>query len=271
MLVDSHCHLNYLDEPEARLQAARARGVQGFLCIGVDAEGIEAVLALADGHADVWASVGQHPEAAAADPSWIETYLDHPRVVALGEMGLDFYREPTAQEKTRQQARFDYQLHLAEQHCLPVVIHTRGAESETLSLLRAHQDVRGVLHCFTESWELASAALELGYYVSISGIVTFRNGENVREVARRLPRDRLLVETDCPWLAPVPHRGKTNEPAFVVDTAAFIGELRGWSAEELSSVTGENFCRLFDRVRLPGAGSWPRPSRRQTQGQNSSS
>jgi len=260
LLVDSHCHLNYLDEPEARLQAARARGVQGFLCIGVDAEGIDAVLALADDHADVWASVGQHPEAAAADPGWIETYLDHPRVVALGEMGLDFYREPSAQEKSRQQARFDYQLHLAERQRLPVVIHTRGAESETLSLLRAHPGVRGVLHCFTESWEMASAALDLGYYVSISGIVTFRNGENVREVARRLPSDRLLVETDCPWLAPVPNRGKTNEPAFVVDTAACIGELRGWSAEEVASVTGENFCRLFDRVRLPEAGRMQPPA-----------
>ena len=271
MLVDSHCHLNYLDEPEARLKAARARGVQGFLCIGVDAEGIDAVLALADAHPDVWASVGQHPDAAAADPSWIETYLDQPRVVALGEMGLDFYRQPSAQDKALQQARFDYQLHLAERHDMPVIIHTRGAEQETLSLLRAHQGARGVLHCFTESWELDSAALELGYYVSISGIVTFRNGENVREVARRLPSDRLLVETDCPWLAPVPHRGKTNEPAFVADTAAFVGELRGWSAEEVSRITGENFCRLFERVRLPVAGDVQPPSQGRSQGQNSSS
>ncbi len=251
MLVDSHCHLNYLDVPEERLRAARERGVEGFLCIGVDSAGIDAVLALADAHADVWASVGQHPDAAASNPAWIEPRLLHPRVIALGEMGLDYYREPSQQEKAQQRDRFDFQLGLAEHWGLPVVIHTRAAEQETLDLLRAHRKVTGVLHCFTESWEMASAALDLGYYVSISGIVTFRNGENVRDVARRVPRNRLLVETDCPWLAPVPHRGKVNEPAFVADTAAYLAELRGWSIEEVESITGENFFRLFDRARPP--------------------
>ncbi len=245
MLVDSHCHLNYLEAPEARLAAARARGVHGFLCIGVDAAGIEAVLGLAEVNPDVWATVGQHPEAAAAEPEWIERYLEHPRVVAVGETGLDYYRDPSAEERALQQARFDYQLGLAARQGLPVVIHTRGAEQDTLDLLRAHPGVRGVLHCFTESWEMAAQALELGYYVSISGIVTFRNGENVREVARRIPQDRLLVETDSPWLAPVPHRGKTNEPAFVTDTAAYLAELRGCSLESLAETTTRNFDALF--------------------------
>lgn len=245
MLVDSHCHLNYLQEPEERLAAARSRGIHGFLCIGVDAPGIEAVLALAEAHPDVWATVGQHPEAAAADPAWIEHYLDHPRVLAVGETGLDYYHDPLPEAQALQRARFDYQLQMAGRHALPVVIHTRSAERDTLDLLRAHPGVRGVLHCFTESWDMAAQALELGYYVSISGIVTFRNGDNVREVARRVPDDRLLVETDSPWLAPVPYRGRTNEPAFVADTAAYLAELRGCSLEALAEITSRNFETLF--------------------------
>jgi TatD DNase family protein len=250
LLVDSHCHLNYLEDPDLRLAEARARGVGAFLCIGVDAAGIDDVLALADAHADVWATVGQHPEAAAADGSWIAARLAHPRVVGAGEMGLDYFHEADPGAHGAQRVSFDNQLALAAEHDLPVVIHSRAAEADTLALLRAHRGVIGVLHCFTESWELASAALDLGYYVSISGIVTFRNGDNVRDVARRLPDDRLLVETDCPWLAPVPHRGRPNEPAYVVDTAAFVAELRGVSLETLAATTTENFQRLFSRVRI---------------------
>ena len=134
---------------------------------------------------------------------------------------------------------------MAAEHGLPVVVHTRDAEADTLGLMREQPDVIGVLHCFTESWAMASAALDLGYYISISGIVTFRNGENVREVAPQVPVDRLLIETDSPWLSPVPHRGKTNEPAYVVDTAAFISELRGCSFDELAETTSANFERLF--------------------------
>ena len=245
LLVDSHCHLNYLEDPDRRLAEARARGVGGFLCIGVDQAGTPDVLALADAHPDVWATVGQHPEGAAADPEWIGQWLDHPRVVAVGETGLDYFHEQDAAARQSQRARFGYQLELAAERGLPVVIHTRAAESDTLDLLRAFPGVRGVLHCFTESWEMAAGALDLGYYISISGIVTFRNADNVRDVAVRIPDDRLLVETDSPWLAPVPHRGRRNEPMFVTDTAAYLAELRGGSPEALAEQTTANFFALF--------------------------
>lgn len=245
MLVDSHCHLNYLDDPGAALSRARATGVGGFLCIGVDGEGIDDVLALADAHEDVWATVGQHPEAADGDRDWLAGRLGHARVVAVGETGLDYFHESEPQAQRRQREAFDEQLGLAARHRLPVVVHTRAAETDTLDLLRAHAGVRGVLHCFTESWALASAALDLGYYVSISGIVTFRNADNVRDVARRVPGDRLLVETDCPWLAPVPHRGQRNEPGYLPDTAAFLAELRGHSPAALAATTTANFETLF--------------------------
>lgn len=245
MLVDSHCHLNYLDEPDAALTRARAAGVGAFLCIGVDAEGIDDVVSLADAHDDVWATAGQHPEAAAGSRDWLAGRLAHPRVVAVGETGLDYFHESQPEAQRGQRAAFDEQLALASQHGLPVVVHTRAAEADTLDLLRAHSGVRGVLHCFTESWDLASAALDLGYYVSISGIVTFRNADNVREVALRIPEDRLLVETDCPWLAPVPHRGQRNEPGYLPDTAAFLARLRGCSPEALAATTTANFESLF--------------------------
>lgn len=238
-----------LDDADAALAHARAQGVGGFLCIGVDERGIADVLSLAETHADVWATVGQHPDASVAEPGWIERHVMHPRVVALGEMGLDYYHETSPAGRALQQQRFDWQLALAARRGLPVVIHTRQAEADTLALLQRHTGVVGVLHCFTESWELAAAALDLGYCVSISGIVTFRNGANVRDVARRVPADRLLVETDCPWLAPVPHRGRRNQPAYVADTAAFVAELRGTSPAALAELTTENFHRLFPRTR----------------------
>ncbi len=245
MLVDSHCHLNYLDDPDSRLKAARLAGVGGFLCIGVDQKGIAGVLDIAERHPDVWASVGQHPEAADSSPDWVGEHLNHPRVVAVGETGLDYHHGREARIRRLQRERFARHLELAESAALPVVVHTRDAVADTGDLLRAHPNVRGVLHCFTETWELASCALDLGYYISISGIVTFRNGGNVREVASRVPRDRLLVETDCPWLAPVPHRGRTNEPAYVRDTAAFLADYLKWDPEALAAQTTENFFALF--------------------------
>lgn len=248
MLIDSHCHLNLLEDPEAALTAGRTAGLEGFLCIGVDQGGIGRVLELATRHPDVWATVGQHPDVNSDDLDWIEQHANHPRVVALGEMGLDYFHEATDAGRARQQDRFARQLAMAARYDLPVVIHSRQAEADTIALLRSQPDVIGVLHCFTESWTLARAALDLGYYVSFSGIVTFRNGDNVRAVARQVPDYRLLVETDCPWLAPVPHRGRTNEPAFVTATAAFLAELRGTDAAALAAGTSANFRRLFART-----------------------
>ena len=259
MLVDSHCHLNYLETPELCLAAARERGVNGFLCIAVDEAGSTQVLALADQHADVWATIGEHPDSVAGPPgalsseqngsarsgSWIGPLLDSPRVVAVGETGLDYFHARDSHQRERQLQSFDLQLSLAQERQLPVVVHTRQAESDTLKLMADYPDAIGVLHCFTESWSMASRALDMGYYISISGIVTFRNAENVRDVALRVPEDRLLVETDSPWLAPVPHRGKTNEPAFVADTAKFLSELRGCKLEDLARATTANFRRLF--------------------------
>ena len=238
-----------------QLVAARKVGVTGFLCIGVDQPGIEAVLALAAAHADVWASVGQHPEAAAAEPQWIEQAVAREGVVALGEMGLDYHQETDAAGRNRQRESFAYQLSLAGKSRLPVVIHTRAAEADTLSHLRSQAGVTGVLHCFTESWDMASAALDLGYYISISGIVTFRNGDNVREIARKVPADRLLVETDAPWLAPVPHRGRKNVPAYVRDTAEYLAALRGTTLEELAHTTTANFFALFEKAQNSSSNS----------------
>jgi TatD DNase family protein len=254
LLVDSHCHLNYLSDPEGCLAAARASGIGGLLCVGVDEARIGEVLDLAARENDVWATVGLHPEGAGASVDWIEPLLDRESVVAVGETGLDYYHVEEDGQRRLQREAFEAQLRLAERHGLPVVVHTRAAEEDTLGLLRDFPSVRGVLHCFTESLAMAEAALEMGFYISISGIVTFRNGENVREVARHVPNERLLVETDAPWLAPVPHRGQQNQPAFVLDTARSVAELRGITLEELASMTTANFFALFDRA-APASGS----------------
>ena len=248
MLIDSHCHLNLLDHPEAALNRARLAGIGGFLCIGVERDRIAQVLDLARAHPDVWASVGQHPDVVDDDLDWIEPLAAEPSVVAIGETGLDFLHAEDAPARRAQCERFDRQLELAGRLQLPVIVHTRLAEDETAMLLARHAGVTGVLHCFTESWSLAKTALDLGYVISISGIVTFRNAENVRDVARRIPADRLLVETDCPWLAPVPFRGKPNEPAYVSATARALAELRGEPLDQFIENTTANFYRAFPRA-----------------------
>jgi TatD DNase family protein len=248
VFVDSHCHLNYLEEPTAALARARDSGVRETLCIGVDQGGIEQVLGLAAALQGVWASVGEHPGSCSGDAAWVEGLLQRPDVVAVGEMGLDYHYETDEAQRAKQRHTFEQQLAIADRAALPVVIHTRAAEADTLSLLRAFPNVTGVLHCFTESWQMAQAAIDMGYYVSISGIVTFRNADNVRDVARQIPAERLLIETDAPWLAPVPYRGKKNEPAYVAATAAFLAELRQQTLETLAATTRDNFFRLFSRA-----------------------
>lgn len=254
MLIDSHCHLDRLDlaahdgSLDAALDAARSKGVGKFLCIGVDAANAPVVKGLAERYADVYCSVGIHPldlaDGSATDLAWLLEALDHPRVVAIGETGLDYHYQPEMAAQQRQS--FRSHLQAARETGKPVIIHTREARSDTLDLLRdADLPHAGVLHCFTEDWDMARAAMDLGYYISLSGIVTFRNAEALRDVARRVPADRLLVETDSPYLAPVPHRGKPNEPQFVCDVAAFLADLRGEPLDQLWQNTTDNFHRLF--------------------------
>lgn len=259
MLVDSHCHLDRLDlaahqgSLDFALAAARQRGVGHFLCIGVSAGNAAAVKALAERYEDVDCSVGVHPldlePGAAPALDWLMGELAHPHVVAIGETGLDYHYEPEAAELQRQ----SFRLHLeAARICgKPVIVHTRAARSDTLDLLReAALAQAGVLHCFTEDWNMAKAALDLGFYISLSGIVTFRNADALREVARRVPADRLLVETDSPYLAPVPHRGKPNLPEYVRDVAEYLAALRGVEFDTLAQQTTANFKRLFPLARV---------------------
>ena len=259
MLVDSHCHLDRLDlaahdgSLDAALDAARARGVQHFLCIGVSADNAGAVKSLAERYADVDCSVGVHPldleqgEAPALD--WLLGELNHPHVVAIGETGLDYHYEPEAAEL--QQQSFRLHLEAAKITGKPVIVHTREARADTLALLReAALPQAGVLHCFTEDWEMAKAALDIGFYISLSGIVTFRNADALREVARKVPADRLLVETDAPYLAPIPHRGKPNLPQYVREVAEFLAMVRGERFEDLAAQTMANFKRLFPLARV---------------------
>ncbi|MFZ6046487.1 TatD family hydrolase [Pseudomonas sp. CR3202] len=259
MLIDSHCHLDRLDlaahggSLDAALDAARARGVSQFLCIGVSADNAAAVKALAERYEDVHCSVGVHPldlePGAAPALDWLLGELEHPRVVAIGETGLDYHYEPEAAEL--QQQAFRLHLEAARVTGKPVIVHTREARADTLALLReAALPQAGVLHCFTEDWDMARAALDLGFYISLSGIVTFRNADALREVARQVPADRLLVETDSPYLAPVPYRGKSNLPQYVREVAEFLAELRGVPFEDFAQQTSENYLRLFPLARL---------------------
>ncbi|MFI8735668.1 TatD family hydrolase [Ectopseudomonas toyotomiensis] len=254
MLIDSHCHLDRLDlaahggSLDAALDAARAAGVGHFLCIGVSADNAATVKGLAERYADVDCSVGVHPLdlEPGAEPAldWLLGELAHPKVVAIGETGLDYHYEP--ESAALQQASFRLHLEAARITGKPVIVHTREARADTLALLReAALPQAGVLHCFTEDWEMAKAALDIGFYISLSGIVTFRNAEALREVARQVPADRLLVETDSPYLAPVPHRGKPNLPQYVREVAEYLAVLRGVSYETLAEQTSSNFKRLF--------------------------
>ncbi|SHE64884.1 TatD DNase family protein [Microbulbifer donghaiensis] len=257
MLVDSHCHLDRLKldkfdgDLDAVLDLARSRGVGKFLCVGISLENVERVVELAGQYDDVVCSVGVHPLDVDSGLAGVDELVEmarKPNVVALGETGLDYYYSTDTKEV--QQQSFIAHLQAAGRAQLPVIVHTRDAREDTIDLIREHGDSEhaGVLHCFTESWEMARAALDLNYYISLSGIVTFKNAEELRDVARRVPLDRLLVETDSPYLAPAPYRGKPNIPAYVREVAEFIAELRGMPFEQLAEITTENFYRLFPRA-----------------------
>ena len=256
MFVDSHCHLNYkglVEDQQGVLDRARAAGVEAMLNISTRASEWDEVVGLAERELDVWASVGVHPHDADTHPD-VETATlveraRHRRVVGIGESGLDFYYDKS--DRDRQRASFRSHIAAARETGLPIIVHTRDAEEDTHKILADEMGkgaYTGVIHCFTASAEFGRKALDLGLYISISGIVTFKNAKDLQAAARTVPLDRLLIETDSPFLAPVPHRGRPCEPAYVADTARFLAELRGETLEQLSSATSANFRALFAKA-----------------------
>ena len=258
MFVDSHCHLDRVDLSRyqgdfARLMAeTREAGVSDMLCVAIDLTGYPSMRALVDPYPNVSVSVGVHPNQEPDEAGHVEPTPDDlvalaadPRNVAIGETGLDYYHGKGDLDWQRE--RFRVHIAAARACRKPLIIHTRDARDDTIRILREERahDVCGVLHCFTETWEMAKQGMDLGFYVSFSGIVTFRSAAELREVARRVPLDRLLIETDAPYLAPVPHRGKPNEPRLVSHVAACIAELRALPVEKLAAVTRDNYRRLF--------------------------
>lgn len=255
MLIDSHCHLEYeglVEDQAGVLSRAREAGIGGFLNISTRRSEWERVVATAAREPDVWASVGIHPHEADAHADLGEAALieatDHPRVIGIGETGLDYYYD----KSDRQVQRNLFRMHIgvARQTGLPLIVHTREAEADTANILSEEMGkgaFPALIHCFTASAGFAGQMLELGLSISISGIVTFKNAKELQEITAELPSDRLLVETDSPFLAPVPHRGRPCEPAYVRDTARFIAELRGESLEQLAETTTGNFFGLFKK------------------------
>jgi len=259
MLVDSHCHLDFpdyagkVDEVMAR---AKAAGVGVCLSIGTELKRFPGVKAVAEKFPNVWCSVGVHPHEAEKELQDDEAALireaAHPKVVGIGETGLDYYYEHSP--RLPQQQNFRAHIAAARQTGLPVIVHTRDADDDTIDILRDEMGkgaFTGLIHCFTGTQKLANAALEMGFYISVSGIATFKNSTALRDVIKNVPLERLLVETDAPFLAPVPYRGKTNEPAFVVHTAKMLAELKGVPESQLAQATTENFFRLFSKVQRP--------------------
>jgi len=259
MLVDSHCHLDFPELAQDRagvLARARAAGVGRMVTISTRVRRFDGIRAIADAHDEVWCSVGTHPHNAAEEPDVTADELvrlaGHPKVVAIGEAGLDYFYDHAPREA--QAAGFRTHIAAARESGLPLVIHARDADADVAAIL-TEETGRGafpfILHCFSSGRALAETGVKLGGYVSFSGILTFRKSEELRAIARDLPRDRLLVETDAPYLAPVPFRGRTNEPAFVAHTAAMLGETLGMSAGEIARITTDNFFRLFSKMPRP--------------------
>ena len=259
MLVDSHCHLDFPDyagKVDEVLGRAKAAGVGICVSIGTELKRFPGVKAVAEAHDNVWCSVGVHPHESEKelldDAAALIAQAAHPKVVAIGETGLDYYYEHSPRQP--QQKNFRSHIAAARATGLPLIVHTRDADDDTIAVLEeemAKGPFKGLIHCFTGTQRLADAALKLGFYISISGIATFKKSEALRDVIKTVPLERLLVETDAPYLAPVPHRGETNEPAFVVHTAKLVAELKGVSEEELARATSDNFFRLFAKVKRP--------------------
>ncbi len=256
MLIDSHCHLNHLESIHAGesldsvLATAREQGVEHMLCVGVDRASWASMMELIDGREQISASVGVHPNEPPGDEpdmDWLKAGAAHPQVVAIGETGLDYYR--TDGDTEFQRDRFRLHIRAARETGLPIIVHSRAAREDTIRILQEEgaDAVGGVMHCFTGDLAMAKAAIDVGFLISFSGIVTFRNATDLQAVARALPDDALLVETDSPWLAPVPNRGKSNRPAWVRHVAEFLAELRGTTLDSVATVTTANYDRVFGR------------------------
>lgn len=256
MLIDSHCHLNYkglIEDQQAVIERARASGVTGFLNISTRQREWADIVATAEREPDVWASIGIHPHEADAHADLgaaaLLTAAEHPRVIAIGETGLDYFYDHS--DRAVQRALFRVHIGVARETGLPLIVHTRDAEADTAAII-AEEMGKGafpaLIHCFTASADFARAMLELGLTISLSGIVTFKNAKDLQDIAQSLPDDRLLVETDAPFLAPVPHRGRICEPAYVADTARFVAGLRDTTAEALGEQTTSNFFKLFTKA-----------------------
>jgi len=251
LFIDSHCHINFAElaaDLEGVTGAMAANGVTHALCVSVNLETFPAVLAIAEGFSNIFASAGVHPDDQSGEEPDVERLVGlagHPKVVAIGETGLDYYRVEGDTEWQRE--RFRTHIRAARKTGKPLIIHTREAAQDTLRLMREESaaDVGGVMHCFTESADVARQAMELNFMISFSGIVTFKNATALKEVAREVPLDRMLIETDSPYLAPIPFRGKTNQPAYVRFVAEEIARLRGISTESVAEATTANFFRLF--------------------------
>lgn len=251
MFIDSHCHLNFPElagDIDTILDNMRINGVSHALCVSVELETFPQVLEVAEQHGNLYASVGVHPDyELKVEPTQVELvrFAQHPKVIAIGETGLDYYRLTGDLEWQRE--RFRTHIRAAKECRKPLIIHTRSAAADTLRIMdeEAAAQVGGVMHCFTENLEVAQAAIELGFYISFSGILTFKNATLIKEVARSIPLEKILIETDSPYLAPTPHRGKMNQPAFVKHVAEEIARLRNITLEEVGEATSHNFNCLF--------------------------
>ena len=261
MLIDSHCHLDRLDlEPfdgklNNALEHARAQGVRHMLCVCITLDKFKDVFAIAEEHDDISCSVGVHPLYDGVKDTDIATlieYSKHEKVVAIGETGLDYFYNKDPDNHKLQQDSFRKHIQAANQAELPLIIHTRDAREDTIQILKEEnaKQCGGVLHCFTESLEMAEAAMELGFYISFSGIVTFKNAAELREVCRKIPLERILIETDSPYLAPVPYRGKSNIPSYVKEVGQFVADLHGLSYQELCQITAANYQTLFSKSKV---------------------
>ncbi len=256
MYVDSHCHLHLLDLSKDQgdtldsvIQRARDAGVTNFLCVCTELSEYATLVEISEQHQDIHISVGVHPNHQPGESMKVGELIElsqHPKIIAIGETGLDYFR--VEGDLNWQRDRFAHHIDVAKQVRKPLIIHTRQAQNDTIDIMRQEraQDIGGVMHCFTEDWDMATKALDLNFYISFSGIVTFKNAKTLHDVATRMPLEKMLIETDCPYLAPVPHRGKQNEPSYVSFVAEFIAQLRGESVETIAKTTSENYFTLFN-------------------------